>query len=162
MNGSFSTWLEQQLLAHTFGNVAYPRPAGLFVALYTTMPTQGGGGVECAASGYTRMSTAFGAITGAPPSMSNSGPVQWPAAPSNWGAIVAAGIFDRATAGNFLGSAGLVDPSDLTTPMPKIIGQGDAFRIPAGALVVGFALAATGGVALSASALGLIGAEVVS
>ena len=162
MSGTFSTWLETKLLGHAFGGVAYPMPAGLWVGLYNTLPSQAGGGAEVAANGYTRMAVTFGPIAGAPPSMSNAASIQWASALVDWGTIAAAGIFDAQAAGNFLGSAGLVDPANPTVPAPKPITKGDAFRIPTGNLIVGFALPAVPSMRGALSRVFPIGAEVVS
>lgn len=158
MSGTFSTWLESQLLGHAFARIAYAMPAGLWVALYTTMPGAAGGGGELAATGYARVATTFGPPAGTPPSAANVASIQWPAAPVDWGTIVACGIFDSPAAGNFLGGAGLVAASDPTMPGSTPVGRGDAFRIPTGSLIVGFALAASGAMA---SRMAPIRAEVV-
>jgi hypothetical protein len=162
MSGSFSTWLETQLLGHTFGGVPYAMPAGLYVGLYIALPTQDGGGTEVAVAGYVRMPVTFGPIAGSPPSMSNTAALQWAPAQQDWGTVVAAGIFDALAAGNMLGSAALADPTNPTTPAPKPITQGDIFRIPAANLIVGFALPAPSVPMGTLSRVRLRSAEVVA
>lgn len=139
MSGTFSFALEAALLNHVFSGTAYPPPASVNIALYLAPPGAAGGGTELANADYSRVPVAFGAPSGTPPLVNNPAVVQWPAAQSNWGTIVAAGLFDAPSAGNFLGSAMLVDPTDGVTPQPKIIAAGDVFRIAAGNLIVGFA-----------------------
>ena len=139
MSGSFSTALEINLLNHVFGCIVYPSPTAVFIALFTSAPTADGGGTEVTGGAYVRMAAAFGPVTGAPPLMTNPAPIQWAAAQAPWGTLVAGGLFDAVTGGNFLGGAMLVDPSDGVTPQPKDIGSGDVFRIPLGNLIVGFA-----------------------
>jgi hypothetical protein len=140
MSGTFSLGLETALLNHVFAGTTYPPPGAIYIALYLGAPSSTGGGTEVpgGATAYVRMSASFTAPAGNPPTIYNPAAVQWAAAQANWGTIVAGGLFDAATAGNFLGSAMLVDPTDGVTPQPKVIGIGDVFRIPAGNLIVGF------------------------
>jgi hypothetical protein len=141
MSGTFSLALETALLNHVFAGANYPPPGAIYIALYTAAPTSAGGGTEVpgGATAYVRMPVAFSVPFGDPPLINNPNPVQWAAAQAAWGTIVAGGLFDAATAGNFLGSAMLVDPTDGVSLQPKVIGVGDVFRIPATNLVVGFA-----------------------
>jgi hypothetical protein len=138
MSGTFSYALESLLLDHVFAGTNYPPPLSINVALYAAAPDATGGGAELANPDYARMPVAFGPPSGAPPLIANPAAVQWPAAQSIWGTIVAGGLFDALVGGNFLGSAMLVDPTDGVTLQPKVIGVGDVFRIPIGNLVIGF------------------------
>lgn len=139
MSGTFSLALEVALLNHVFCGATYPAPTSVNVALYLAPPDATGGGTEVSGGAYVRMPVAFSAPSGNPPLVNNPAPIQFAAAQANWGTIVAGGLFDAPTGGNFLGSAMLVDPTDGVTLQPKAIGIGDVFRIPAGNLIVGFA-----------------------
>jgi hypothetical protein len=125
MAGSFSDYLEDKLLKHTFTNTAYTSPTALYVALYTAAPTDAGGGTEISGSSYVRTAVSF-TVSGTGTLCTNSGAVEFPAATGTWGTIVAIAIFDASTSGNFLAW------SDLTTS--KTISAGDIFRIPVGEL----------------------------
>ena len=125
MAGSFSDYLEDKLLKHTFTNTAYTSPTALYVALYTAAPTDAGGGTEISGSAYVRTAVSF-SVSGTDTLCTNSAAVEFPAATGSWGTIVAIGIFDATTSGNFIAW------SDLTTS--KTIATGDIFRIPAGEL----------------------------
>ncbi len=125
MAGSFSDYLEDKVLKHVFTNTAYTSPTTLYVALYTTAPTDTGGGTELSGNGYVRKSVSF-TVSGTTTLATNSAAVEFDAATASWGTIVAIGIFDASTSGNFLAF------SDLTTS--KTIGTGDILRIPAGDL----------------------------
>jgi hypothetical protein len=125
MAGSFSDYLEDKLLKHVFTNTSYTSPTTLYVALYTVAPTDVGGGTEVSGSAYVRKSAAF-TVSGTSTLATNSAAIEFDAASASWGTIVAIGIFDASTSGNFLAF------SDLTTS--KIIGTGDILRIPAGDL----------------------------
>jgi len=125
MAGSFSDYLEDKLLKHAFTNTSYTSPSSLYVALYTAAPTDAGGGTELSGSGYAREAVSF-SVSGTTTLATNSAAVEFDAATGSWGTIVAVGIFDASTSGNFMAWA------DLTTS--KTIDTGDIFRIPAGDL----------------------------
>ncbi len=129
MAGSFSDYLEDKLLRHVFTNTSYTSPTTIYVALYTVAPTDAGGGTEVSttSTGYARQTGAF-SVSGTGTTATNSAAIEYPTATSNWGTIVAVGLFDAASTGNLLAWA------DLTTN--RTIGSGDIFRIPAGSLTV--------------------------
>ena len=56
----------------------------------------------------------------------NTAAQEWPVATANYGTVVAVGIFDASSSGNFLAFAALT--------ANKTIETGDVFRIPAGDL----------------------------
>ena len=130
MAGSFSDYLEDKVLKHVFTNTAYTAPTTLYVGLFTVAPTDAGGGTEVSTVGsnYARQSMAF-TVSGTNPTQAvNSANVEWGTAASSWGTIVAAAVFDAASAGNMLAWA------DLTNN--KTISAGDVFRFPASSFVV--------------------------
>lgn len=110
MAGSFSDFLENELLDHVFGGAAYSAPATLYVGLYTVAPTDSGGGTEVTGGSYARVSvtansTNFPASSGG--AIANGTTITFPTATANWGTVVAFGIFDAASAGNLLAWADL-------------------------------------------------------
>jgi hypothetical protein len=131
--GVISPWLATHLLNHGFGGgPAMTQPTALFVGLFTSTL---GAGTEIAAADYVRQRVAFGAAAGTPVVVNNTADIQWASAQSAWGSIVAGGIFDALTAGNFFGWGNLLDATGAVTTVP--INLGDTFRIIAGQLVVG-------------------------
>lgn len=130
MAGSFSDYLEDKVLKHVFTNTTYTPAATLYVALFTAAPTDAGGGTEVSTSGtnYARQTMAFTVSGTGPTQAVNTANVEWGTAASNWGTIVAAAVFDAASAGNMLAWA------DLTNN--KTISAGDVFRFPASSFVV--------------------------
>ena len=123
MAGSFSDYLETKLLDHTFRNVAYTSPSAVYLALYTTAPTDAGGGTELSGNAYARQAVTF-AVSGTSPTLAtNSSAIEYPTATASWGTIVAVGVFDSSSSGNLLAWA------DLTSS--RSVGSGDIFRIPA-------------------------------
>jgi len=127
MAGSFTDYLEDKILKHVFTNVAYTSPTTLYVGLFTTAPTDAGGGTELSGSGYARKSAAF-TVSGTGTLATNSSAIEFDAATGTWGTIVAIAIFDALTTGNMIAWA------DLTAS--KTIATGDILRIPAGDLDV--------------------------
>jgi hypothetical protein len=119
----FSDYLENKLLAHTFSNTAFTTPGTVYLALYTSAPTDAGGGTELSGSGYARQSCAF---TTTAAQASNTSAVEFPTATGSWGTIVSVGVFDASSSGNLLAW------SNLTAS--KTIASGDVFRINAGEL----------------------------
>ena len=117
----FSDYLENKLLLHTFSNTAYTSPSSVFLGLFTTAPTDAGGGTELSGSGYTRKVASF-TTTGA--AATNASAVEFPTATGDWGTIVAVGVFDASSSGNLLGWSNLTSSRTIET--------GDVFRFPAG------------------------------
>jgi hypothetical protein len=110
MAGSFSDFLELELLDHVFGNAAYTAPATLYVALFTAAPTDAGGGTEVTGGSYARKavtnnSTNFPAASAG--AKSNGAAITFVQATASWGTVVAFAIFDASSGGNMLGWADL-------------------------------------------------------
>lgn len=120
---SFSDYLENKVMLHVFGGTAYSAPSTLYLALYTTAPTDTGGGTELSGSGYARQTVAF---TVTNDTASNTSAIEFPTATGSWGTIVAVGVFDQLTSGNLLAYGNLT--------ASKTIASGDVFRVPAGDL----------------------------
>lgn len=131
--GAFSDYLENALLNHVFGSTAYTRPAGLWIALYTTAATDAAPGAEPPAGvGYARLPVTF---TAAPAqgdgssAMWNSAVLQFAGATGNWGTLIWCGVHDALTGGNLLAHGQLFASKSVTA--------GDAVRFPANQILVG-------------------------
>lgn len=134
---SFSNYTSQAVLNSLFGKTsnfgALASEPAKYVALYTTAPAEDGtGGVEVSGNGYTRVSTTaanWDVATLANPSvLSNSADIEFPSATGPWGEIVAFGIMDAATDGNYLIGS--------TLNVAKSPTDGDVARFAAGQLSV--------------------------
>ena len=128
MAGSLSNYAEAKLLDHVMGKTAFTMPTA-YLALYTAAPTDAGGGTEVTGGSYARQAMAanMAAATGTTPTLStNSGQIAFPTATANWGTVVAIGVLDASTAGNFLWWA------DLTAS--KTVNSGDTLVFNAGEL----------------------------
>jgi len=124
----FSDYLENKVLSYVFSGGSFSQPGTKYLALYTTAPTDAGGGTELSGSAYARQSCAF-TTTGA--QATNSSAVEWPTATGSWGTVVAVGVFDGSSGSNLLAW------NNLTAS--KTISTGDVFRINAGDLDIDLA-----------------------
>jgi hypothetical protein len=122
--GSFSVYLENLVLYHTFNGAAFTSPATVYVALFTATPSDTGGGTEVSGNAYARVAVT-GNTTNFPTtstgSISNGTAITFPqATPSGWGVITQFGIFDASTSGNLLvwgdlSASKTVDPLDTVS-----------------------------------------------
>lgn len=136
MAGSFSDFLELEVLDHVFGAAAYTAPTTTYYALYTTAPTDTGGGTEVGTgtwTTYARVAVTNNATNypaASAGAKSNGAIISWGTAtmdPTTATVVVTAlGIFDAATDGNLLAW------SDLT--IPKTLNHSDPITIPIGDL----------------------------
>lgn len=123
----FTTYLQQEILDHIFGNGAYSAPT-VHVGLFTAAPSDAGGGTEVSGNSYARVnaSALFGAASGT--GIANDGAITFPTATGSWGTITHFGVFDASTAGNLL-VWGAVTPN-------KAVGDGDTASFATGELDV--------------------------
>jgi hypothetical protein len=129
MAGSKSDYLENKLLDHVLGNTAYTAPSTVYVALFTANPSDSGGGTEVTGGSYARVSVTNNTTNwpnASSGSKSNGTAITFPTATANWGTVVASGVLDASTAGNFLWWA------DLTAS--KTVNSGDTLVFNAGEL----------------------------
>lgn len=107
---SFSDYLEDNLLDHTFRNTAFTSPAAVYMALFTVAPTDAGGGTEVTGGSYARAAITFGAA--ADGAIANSAACTMPTATAGWGTVSHFAIFDAAAGGNMLawGPVGTAKP----------------------------------------------------
>lgn len=129
MAGSFSDYLEDALLDHVLGGGDYTRPGTVYVALYTSAPTDSGGGTEVTGGSYARVAvtnngTNWPSASGG--AKSNGTAITFPTATASWGEIFAFGILDDPSAGNLLAWG------DLSAS--KTVGDGDTAEFAIGDL----------------------------
>lgn len=128
--GSFSNYLEDELLDHVVGKTAYVMPTA-YVALCTADPTDTGTGASMSevpnAGAYARVSTA-GADwnASASGSISNVNDVTFPEASASWGTVTHFAIVDSGTygAGNLLAHG--------TLGTSKTVNSGDTAKFAGG------------------------------
>ena len=121
-----SNYLENALINATLRNTSYTSPSTVYVALYTSDPTDAATGPEVSGTSYARQSVTFGSPSNGV--TTNSAAVEFPQAGGSWGTVTHIGIRDASTSGNLLYHTAL-DAS-------KAIATGDVFRIASGSLSV--------------------------
>ena len=121
-----SNFLEDALINATLRNTTYTSPATVYVALFTSDPTDAGSGTEVSGGSYARTAVTFGAPNNGV--TTNSAAVEFPQCTSSWGTVGWIGIMDASTSGNLLYHTAL-DAS-------KTIDTGDIFKISTGNLSV--------------------------
>jgi len=121
-----SQYLENVVINHLLRNQPFTPPAQLYLALFTTAPTDTAPGTEPSGGGYARQPFAFGPPTGNPARASNTADILFPVATAPWGTVTHVGIFDAATGGNMLGWAPLSASANIQV--------NDQLKIPAGQL----------------------------
>jgi hypothetical protein len=125
MANNLSNYAENKLLDHILGTTAYTKPT-VYLALFTTDPTEAGTGTEVSGGGYARKTITFNASSNG--SSSNSADVLFPAATGSWGTVSHIGLYDALTGGNLLWHGPL--------SASKTIGTDDEFKLGAGRLSV--------------------------
>jgi hypothetical protein len=121
-----SNYLEGALINAVLRNTSYTSPTTVYLALYTSDPTDADAGTEVSGNAYARQSITFGAPSNGV--STNSAAIEFPQATGSWGTVAYVGIRDASTAGNLLFHTAL-DAS-------KTIATGDVFRVAAGSLSV--------------------------
>lgn len=123
---AISNYLENALINGTLRASSYTAPTTVYVALFTSDPTDAGSGTECSGSAYVRQSATFAAPSNG--ASTTSADIQFPQAGGSWGTITHFGIFDASSSGNLLYHGALT--------VSKTIDTGDVFKIAAGSLTV--------------------------
>jgi hypothetical protein len=121
-----SNYLENALINVTLRATAYTAPTTIYVALFTTDPTDAGTGTQVSGGSYARTAVTFAAPSNGV-SLSNAD-CTFPQATASWGTVGWIGLYDASTAGNLL----------YHTPLDaaKTIDTGDIFKIASGSLSV--------------------------
>jgi hypothetical protein len=102
---ALSDYLENEIADHILGGGDYTRPATVYAALFTSGPTDAGGGTEVSGSGYARVAitnnlTNWPAASGG--TKANGTAISFPSASGSWGTVTHFAIFDATSGGNML------------------------------------------------------------
>ncbi len=119
-------YLEHAVLNQVLRGVAGPTPSAVYVGLFTSPPSDLGGGTEVSASGYARSAATFAAPVNGVCNSTNI--VAYSQAPVSWGTVTHWGLFDQASGGNLLYWS--------TLNVQRVVDAGTVLSFPAGALVV--------------------------
>lgn len=123
---AMSNYLENALINATLRNTSYTSPAAVYVALFTTDPTDAGSGTEVSGGSYARQAATFGSPSDG--ASTTSADIQFPQATGSWGTITHFGVYDASSSGNLLYHGALT--------ASKTIETGDVFKIASGSLTV--------------------------
>ena len=123
---AMSNYLENALVNATLRNTSYTSPAAVYVALFTTDPTDAGSGTEVSGGSYARQAATFGSPSNG--ASTTSADIQFPQATGSWGTITHFGVYDASSSGNLLYHGALT--------ASKTIETGDVFKIASGSLTV--------------------------
>lgn len=112
---ALTNYAENKIIDALFRAQALGAPATLYVALFTSDPTEtGAAGTEVSGGSYARVAVTASlanfagtqsagsttASSGTGGTTSNNGTITFPAPTANWGSVTHIGIFDASSAGN--------------------------------------------------------------
>jgi len=119
---AMSDYLENALINAVLRGTTYTSPSKVYIALYTSDPTDAKTGTEVTGGAYARQEITFGAPTNGV--SYSTADVLFPVATASWGTVTHIGIFDASTAGNLLFHGPLTNT--------KTIAADDQLKIVAG------------------------------
>lgn len=114
---NISNYLEAALLNAVFRNTSYTSPATVYLALYTSNPTDADTGTEVSGGSYVRQAVTFSAPSqvGGKATILNSSDITFPVATADWGTITHIGLRDASTSGNLLYYGAITNPRSILT-----------------------------------------------
>lgn len=107
-------------------NQVVSQPSQLWLALYSTDPTDADVGVEASYSGYARQSVVFGppTLSGGAATIQNQGQIEFGVVPSPSGSIAYAGLKTQAIGGDLIYYGPLAATYDLNQGVQPIVPVG--------------------------------------
>jgi hypothetical protein len=124
MAGNLSDYLENKVLDHILGTTSYTMPDDVYLALYTTTPTDSTSGTEVTGGSYARKLITFGASSSG--AATNNTNVDFTLMPTC--VVTGIAVCDALTSGNILVYGGLAASKSLSS--------GDTLRISSGDLSI--------------------------
>jgi|TARA_Y100000034_G_scaffold31591_1_gene38598 hypothetical protein len=119
---AISDYLENKLLDHVMRNTAYSSPSDVYLALFTSNPTDAGTGTQVSGGSYARQAIICGASSSG--TISNSAEISFTSMPAV--TVTHIGVYDASTSGNLLFHGALSSS--------KSVDAGDTFKIAVGDL----------------------------
>jgi hypothetical protein len=126
-------YTESAVLTGLVGGTSIALSAGKpFLALFTSAPTDAGGGTECSGGSYVRVQAGdvgqgdFGTPSGG--SVTNASEFRWADATADWGTITHIALMSTITGGSMLIHG--------TLQASVVISNGDIFKIPASGFTI--------------------------
>ncbi len=117
-----SNYLESKIVRHIINQASFTIPSGLYLALYTSDPTEADTGTEASGGSpaYARKAITFGSESGGQASNSGSVSVDVPT-----GVITHFGIRDASSGGNLLYYDAFEIPINTVSGTPLVFAIGD-------------------------------------
>ncbi|MEE4578827.1 hypothetical protein [Paenibacillus polymyxa] len=114
---SKSNWWKTACINAALRGTNFTAPQIVYIALYTSNPTDADTGQEVNGSGYVRQAVTFGApiITDRRAVASSTADVSFPIATSEWGLVTHIGIRTAATGGNLIYHGAVKTPRTVQT-----------------------------------------------
>lgn len=109
---SATNYLENKVNDHVLAVTSYTAPSAVYLALFSTAPSDAGGGTELSGSGYAREEISFGASSGGV--SANDADVEFEASGGDWVEATHFAIFDASTSGNMLFHGALANSAEVT------------------------------------------------
>jgi hypothetical protein len=126
---SASNYLEDKLLDHALKGTAYTQPDNIYLALFTTDPTDAGTGTEVSGTNYARVDISSSFAASSSGTKTTNADITFAAAGSGgFGTVTHLGIYDASTEGNLIFHGSL--------SASKEVSEGDIFQITSGNLSI--------------------------
>jgi hypothetical protein len=122
---AMSNYLENKLLEAVVKNTTYTSPSTVYLALYSTAPTDSTAGTELSGNGYSRQAVTFASAANG--TITSNSAASFSTATGDWSPIVATAIVDASTGGNIL--------FYKITP-PRNIKSGDTLVVESGDITI--------------------------
>ena len=113
-----SNYLNNNILKALTAEAAFIVPSAVYVALYTSNPTQADVGTEVSGGSYARQLVTWAAL--AANNKTNSASITFPTPTGTWGTVTYVALRDAITGGNLLASVALSTPIAITTGTPPL------------------------------------------
>jgi len=123
---AMSDYLENALVNAVLRGIPFTPPTNLYLALYTSDPTDANTGVEVSGGGYARQKITFSAPNNG--ASSSTEDILFPVSTAAWGTITHVGIMSAVTSGNLLFYGTLTNS--------KTIAASDQLKVAAGDITV--------------------------
>lgn len=120
---AFSNYLEDRILDITLRVSVWNPPLKVYLALYTSAPTDANTGTEVSGGAYSRQQITFSQPVNG--TVSSFADILFPVATAGWGTITHFGIMDAVTAGNLMYHGALTNPKTIALDDQLKIAGGD-------------------------------------
>ena len=127
---AMSNWMAASVMNEYFRGNSVTPPAAIYLALYTTDPTDSDTGTEISGNGYVRQQVLFSAptVVSGKTQIQNSATVTYPTATGAWGDVAYWGVRTAASGGQLLAYGAFT--------LTKAISQGDQLHIAINAITI--------------------------